>query len=213
MYSGISAPTFRRAVCDCIRIGKVRRWTRILQLRAPGGLSSRQSRFCRYDWRRTGGDGEAVNRGAKEAGGVSLGCNIQLPVEQQPNAFLDSWVEFRYFFVRKLMLAKYSYAFIALPGGLGTLDEFFEIATLIQNGKVKRFPLVLMGRDYWQPLMSMLQGMVSKGTLDSEDVGRIIFSDSPNDVATIIREQGLKEFGLTYGPRLRRSWFLFERRL
>ena len=105
-----------------------------------------------------GGPGlmEAANRGAREAGGRSIGCNIQLPVEQQPNAYLDRWVEFRYFFIRKLMLLKYSYAFIALPGGYGTLDEIFETLVLIQTHKIKDFPVVLVGREYWAPLTDFL---------------------------------------------------------
>src|SRR5208337_1004880 len=92
-----------------------------------------------------GGPGimEAANRGAREAGGRSVGCNIELPVEQQPNPYLDRWITFRHFCVRKLMLVKYSYAFIALPGGFGTLDEIFEVATLIQTRKIRDFPLVL----------------------------------------------------------------------
>src|SRR5581483_9542147 len=105
-----------------------------------------------------GGPGimEAANRGAKDAGGMSVGCNIELPEEQRPNPYLDRWIAFRHFFVRKLMLVKYSYAFIALPGGFGTLDEIFEVATLVQTRKVKEFPLVLMGVDYWQPLLDFL---------------------------------------------------------
>ena len=107
-----------------------------------------------------GGPGimEAANRGAREAGGRSIGCNIALPVEQMPNPYLDRWITFRHFFVRKVMLVKYSYAFVALPGGLGTLDEIFETATLIQTAKIRRFPLVLMGTDFWAPLMHFLQG-------------------------------------------------------
>ena len=103
-----------------------------------------------------GGPGlmEAANRGAKEANGVSIGCNIVLPQEQEPNRYLDKWVEFRYFFVRKLMLVKYSYGFVAAPGGFGTLDELFEVATLIQTGKIRNFPVVLLGVEYWSPLSS-----------------------------------------------------------
>ena len=105
-----------------------------------------------------GGPGlmEAANRGAKDAGGYSIGCNIELPEEQQPNPYLDRWVTFRHFFVRKLMLVKYSYAFIALPGGFGTLDEIFEVATLIQTRKIKEFPLVLVGEEFWHPLLDFL---------------------------------------------------------
>ena len=94
---------------------------------------------------------EAANRGASEAGGRSIGCNIELPEEQAPNPYLDRWITFRHFFVRKVMLVKYSYAFVALPGGFGTLDEIFETATLIQTGKILDFPLVLVGRDFWRP--------------------------------------------------------------
>jgi uncharacterized protein (TIGR00730 family) len=98
-----------------------------------------------------GGPGimEAANRGAKDVGGRSLGCNIELPEEQQPNAYLDQWITFKHFNIRKLMLVKYSYAFIVMPGGYGTLDELFEVATLIQTGKLQDFPVVLMGREFW----------------------------------------------------------------
>ena len=111
-----------------------------------------------------GGPGimEAANRGAKEVGGRSVGCNIELPQEQQPNPYLDRWITFRHFFVRKVMLVKYSYAFVALPGGFGTLDEIFETATLIQTGKIRDFPLVLMGREFWRPLADFLHGPLER---------------------------------------------------
>jgi uncharacterized protein (TIGR00730 family) len=111
-----------------------------------------------------GGPGimEAANRGARDVKGRSVGCNIELPAEQKPNAYLDRWITFRYFFVRKLMLVKYSYAFVALPGGFGTLDEIFETATLIQTRKILDFPLVLMGRDYWQPLLDFMESRLLK---------------------------------------------------
>lgn len=161
-----------------------------------------------------GGPGlmEAANRGAKEAGGHSLGCNIHLPVEQRPNPFLDRCMEFRHFFVRKLMLAKYSYAFVAMPGGYGTLDEFFEIATLIQTGKMKLFPLVLMGREYWGPLVGFIkERLVACGTINERDFTRILITDSPGEVASHVREAGLQQFGLSYGPKARRRWLLLER--
>jgi len=106
-----------------------------------------------------GGPGlmEAANRGAREAGGRSIGCNIELPTEQRPNPYLDRWITFRHFYVRKVMLVKYSYAFVALPGGFGTLDEMFEVATLVQTGKVKEFPIVLLGQEYWRPLTDFVR--------------------------------------------------------
>lgn len=161
-----------------------------------------------------GGPGlmEAANQGAKEAGGRSVGCNIHLPREQHHNPYLDVFVEFRYFFVRKMMLAKYSYAFIAMPGGYGTLDEFFEIATLIQTGKIKNFTLVLMGEEYWKPLIGFLRTIAEKyQTIDPIDLDRILISDSPEEVANIVRERSMKDFGLSYEPLVKKRWYFFER--
>lgn len=163
-----------------------------------------------------GGPGlmEAANRGAKAAGGRSVGCNIVLPVEQQPNAYLDDWVTFRHFFVRKLMLAKYSYAFVATPGGYGTLDELFEIAVLIQTGKMRDFPVVLLGADYWRPLVGYLRDrLVRAGTLDAADVERLVLTDSPSQAATLVRDSALQRFGLRYGFPMRPRWWLGERGL
>jgi uncharacterized protein (TIGR00730 family) len=160
-----------------------------------------------------GGPGimEAANRGAKDIGGRSVGCNIELPAEQKPNAYLDRWITFRHFFVRKVMLVKYSYAFIALPGGFGTLDEIFETATLIQTRKIQEFPLVLMGKDYWQPLLDFLRGrLIAAGTIDTADNERILVTDSAEEAVASVTEVGLRRFGLTYGPRLKRRWFLGE---
>lgn len=160
-----------------------------------------------------GGPGimEAANRGAKEAGGKSVGCNIELPQEQQPNRYLDHWLTFRYFFVRKMMLVKYSYAFIALPGGFGTLDEIFETATLIQTRKIRDFPLVLMGRDYWQPLIDFLrQRLLHHATIDPADADRILVTDSAEEAVKSITDIALQRFGLTYGPRARPRWYLGE---
>lgn len=162
-----------------------------------------------------GGPGlmEAANRGAKEAGGYSVGCNIQLPLEQEPNAFLDLWLEFRHFFVRKLMLAKYSYAFIAMPGGFGTLDELFEVATLVQTGKIQGFPIILMGSQYWAPLIRfMKETLVSEGTISQTDVEKIFVSDSPAEVVARVHNSGVRDFGLSYEPRIKRRWFLFEQK-
>jgi len=160
-----------------------------------------------------GGPGimEAANRGAKDAGGPSVGCNIELPREQKPNPYLDRWVTFRHFFVRKLMLVKYSYAFIALPGGFGTLDEIFETATLIQTHKIKDFPLVVVGKEYWRPLLDFLRGrLVESKTIDRIDAERILVTDSADEAVQWAHDAALRQFGLSYGPRIKRRWVLWE---
>ncbi len=158
-----------------------------------------------------GGPGimEAANRGAREAGGRSVGCNIELPKEQKPNPYLDRFVTFRHFFVRKVMLVKYSYAFVVLPGGFGTLDEIFETATLIQTGKISNFPLILMGLEYWRDLRELLEGMVRAGTIDAADLGRLVFTDSPDEALEVIRKQATEAFGLKRARRPR--WYFGER--
>ena len=160
-----------------------------------------------------GGPGlmEAANRGAREAGGGSIGCNIVLPTEQRPNPYLDHFVECRYFFVRKVLLAKYSYAFIAAPGGYGTLDELSEILVLIQTGKMKEFPVVLLGRDYWKGLIDFFrETLMAQSTISSADLDRIIITDDPKEAVDRIREVAMSSFGLSYGPRARRRWWLGE---
>jgi uncharacterized protein (TIGR00730 family) len=160
-----------------------------------------------------GGPGimEAANRGARDVGGRSVGCNIRLPQEQKPNPYLDTWLTFRHFFVRKLMLVKYSYAFIALPGGFGTLDEVFEVATLVQTGKIHDFPVALMGVDYWDPLIRFLrEKMVKERTIEPQDVDRLIISDSPEEVVARISNHVVPQFKLQYGPKMRRRWFFME---
>jgi uncharacterized protein (TIGR00730 family) len=161
-----------------------------------------------------GGPGmmEAANRGAKDAGGRSVGVNITLPAEQKPNPYLDRWVEIRYFFVRKMLLEKYSYAFIAMPGGIGTLDELFETAVLIQTGKIQDFPVVLMGKTFWTPLLDYMQNvLVSAGTIDATDVTRWLVTDDPEEAVATIRERAMRDFGLTYGPRAKPRWWLGEK--
>lgn len=146
-----------------------------------------------------GGPGlmEAANRGAKDVGGTSLGCNIKLPKEQQPNSYLDRWIEFHYFFVRKVMLVKYSYAFIALPGGFGTLDEVFETVTLVQTGKIREFPIVLMGTDYWRSLQSFVtEALLRNKTIAPQDVERLYLTDSPEEAVRCIQSCASKRFGL-----------------
>jgi uncharacterized protein (TIGR00730 family) len=160
-----------------------------------------------------GGPGlmEAANRGAKEVGGISVGCNIELPHEQKPNPYLDRWITFRHFFVRKLMLVKYSYAFIAMPGGFGTMDEIFEVATLIQTEKIKQFPLILMGQEFWRPLLDFLHTrLVAARMIDPKDCEHIQVTDSPDEAVRSVTQVALHQFGLTYGPRAKRHWFLWE---
>jgi len=160
-----------------------------------------------------GGPGvmEAANRGAREAGGQSVGCNIVLPVEQAPNRYLDRFVECRYFFVRKLLLAKYSYAFIAAPGGYGTLDELSEILVLIQTQKMKGFPVVLLGRDYWKGLLDFFRDtLIAQATIAPADLDRLIVTDDPVEAVEAIRGVAMSQFGLSYGPRSKRRWWLGE---
>jgi uncharacterized protein (TIGR00730 family) len=145
-----------------------------------------------------GGPGlmEAANRGAKEAGGYSAGCNIVLPHEQTPNAYLDSFVRFEHFFVRKVMLVKYSRAFVILPGGFGTLDEAFEIAILIQTRKLSAFPIVLMGTDFWRPMRAFIQErMVAAGLINAEDLAIVKLTDDPGEAVSWI-ENGIKPRGI-----------------
>lgn len=137
-----------------------------------------------------GGPGlmEAVSKGAKKNNGTSIGCNIKLAHEEKPNHYLDKRMTCKYFFARKIMLTKYSSACIILPGGLGTLDELFEMATLVQTGKLKNFPLVLMGVAYWTPLIDFLQEMlVGHNTIDQQDVDRLLITDSPKEAVEFIK--------------------------
>ena len=145
-----------------------------------------------------GGPGlmEAANLGAREAGGRSVGCNIELPFEQAPNKYLDRWVTCRYFFVRKVLLFKYSYAFVALPGGLGTLDELSEALTLVQTGKIANFPIVLIGREYWQPFVDMLSHMTIEGTVGPNDLKLLMVTDSVADAMAHIQRHAIEPFGL-----------------
>ena len=137
-----------------------------------------------------GGPGimEAANRGAREAGGRSIGCNIELPHEQRPNPYLDRFVTFRYFFVRKVMLVKYSVAFVVLPGGFGTLDELFEAATLVQTGKISAFPVVLMGKAYWAPLLAFLRDtLAAQGMVDPRDLEILTVTDSVDEAVLAVQ--------------------------
>jgi uncharacterized protein (TIGR00730 family) len=159
-----------------------------------------------------GGPGimEAANRGAREAGGRSLGCNIRLPQEQRPNRYVDRFVTFRYFFVRKVMLVKYSVAFVVMPGGFGTLDELFESATLVQTGKIAAFPIVLMGTAYWAPLLEFLRDtLAARGMIDRQDLDILTVTDSVDEAMAAI-ERGVAALPTPRRPP-RRRWLLLER--
>lgn len=145
-----------------------------------------------------GGPGimEAANRGAKEANGRSVGCNIVLPHEQRPNPYLDKWVDIKFFFVRKVLLSKYSYAFVVLPGGFGTLDEMFEAVTLVQTGKMERFPIVVMGNEFHKELREHIAKMEKEGTISAADKDLIMFTDSPDEAIAYLKDNAISRFGL-----------------
>ncbi|MGQ0561814.1 MAG: TIGR00730 family Rossman fold protein [Gemmatimonadota bacterium] len=136
-----------------------------------------------------GGPGimEAANRGAHEVGGTSVGCNIELPFEQGVNAYVDVSINFRYFFVRKTMFVKYAEAFVIFPGGFGTMDELFEALTLIQTGKVRNFPVVLFGAEYWEGLLGWLRArMLGDGMVKAKDLELLIVTDSPQEAVRVV---------------------------
>lgn len=145
-----------------------------------------------------GGPGimEAANRGAKDVGGRSIGCNIILPHEQKPNPYLDRWIDLDYFFVRKTLLSKYSYAFVVMPGGYGTLDEFFEAITLIQTGKFQKFPVVLMGTEYHKRLYDHIHHMIQQKTISDTDAALFLFTDSIEEAVAHISKYAIEGFGL-----------------
>jgi uncharacterized protein (TIGR00730 family) len=157
-----------------------------------------------------GGPGimEAANRGAKEAGGRSVGCTIELPSEQPTNVYLDRCVRMHYFFARKTLLVKYSYAFVVMPGGAGTLDELFEALTLIQTGKIKNFPIVIMGTDYWKELLHFIESMAQRGMIAANDLNLIYATDSIDEAIAHIQSHAIEPFGLkrVAHPRRHFTW-------
>ena len=145
-----------------------------------------------------GGPGimEAANRGAKDAGGRSVGCNIRLPFEQSHNPYLDRWVTMEHFFVRKTLLIKYSYGFIIMPGGFGTMDEMFEALTLIQTKKLKGFPIVIMGSDFWPEMRQFMDHMLRGATISREDLDLIKWTDSVDEAVAHLQDKAITQFGL-----------------
>lgn len=159
-----------------------------------------------------GGPGimEAANRGAKEVGGRSVGCNIELPFEQKHNPYLDKWVTIKYFFVRKTLLIKYSYAFIVMPGGFGTMDELFEALTLIQTGKIKNFPIVIFNKEFHKELLDYIDHLKLEGTISPEDLDLMLITDSVEETVHYMKEC-IERFGLRYEQHFKPLKWLFER--
>jgi uncharacterized protein (TIGR00730 family) len=157
-----------------------------------------------------GGPGimEAANRGAFESGGMSIGCNIVLPQEQKQNPYLHKSVTFDQFFIRKAMLIKYSYAFIIMPGGFGTMDEFFETLTLIQTKSITQFPIVIFGKDYYKELMEAIEDMANKGTISTDDLKLVLLTDDINEAVDHINIYITSNYKIK--PR-RKLWWLFEK--
>jgi hypothetical protein len=155
-----------------------------------------------------GGPGimEAANRGAFEWGGISVGCNIKLPYEQKPNPYVHKSITFNHFFVRKVLLVKYSYAFIIMPGGFGTMDEFFETLTLVQTKTIEDFPIVLLGKAYYKELWDYLIYMQEQGTINKEDLSLVLLTDDIHEAMHHIRTYVRKNYKIV--PRKRRWWLL-----
>ncbi len=157
-----------------------------------------------------GGPGvmEAANRGAFEAGGKSVGCNIKLPFEQRPNPYTNVSITFNYFFIRKVLMVKYSYGFIIMPGGFGTMDEFFETLTLAQTKVINDFPIVVMGKEYYKPFHHWMDHMIQEGTISEEDKKFILFTDNADEAVEHIAKYVRKHY--TPKPR-KRLWWLLEK--
>lgn len=159
-----------------------------------------------------GGPGlmEAANRGAKDVGGRSVGCNIQLPVEQKPNAYLDKWVYMKHFFLRKVLLVKYSFAFVVMPGGFGTMDEYFEALTLIQTHMIKDFPIIIFGKEYHKELLAHIEQMKNNGTINERDTRIYLVTDDIEEATELIQEKSIKQYGLKPKNKVKPFKWLFE---
>lgn len=156
-----------------------------------------------------GGPGimEAANKGAFEAGGFSVGCNIILPFEQKPNPYLHKWIDIRYFFVRKFLLMKYSYAYVVMPGGIGTLDELFESLTLIQTKMIKNFPVVIFGSEYHRELCQHIQIMAENESISPEDMKLLFVTDSVEEMSEHVRTHAIERFKLVRKQQKPKWWF------
>ncbi|WP_288879070.1 TIGR00730 family Rossman fold protein [Pedobacter panaciterrae] len=159
-----------------------------------------------------GGPGlmEAANRGAKDVNGRSVGCNIELPSEQKPNQYLDKWVYINHFFIRKVLLVKYSFAFVVMPGGFGTLDEFFEALTLIQTRKISNFPIIIFGKEFHQELIAYILRLQKEGTVTRGDTELFLVTDSIEEAVDLIREKSIKQYGLKPRQKPHPFQWLFE---
>lgn len=160
-----------------------------------------------------GGPGlmEAANRGAKDVGGRSVGCNIQLPIEQHPNPYLDKWVYMRHFFLRKVLLVKYSFAFVVMPGGYGTLDEYFEALTLMQTHKIKDFPIIIFGKEYHRELIDHIEVMRRDATISDADSRLYLVTDDIDEAVKLILEKSISQYGLKPQNKIKPFKWLFER--
>ena len=159
-----------------------------------------------------GGPGimEAANRGAKDVGGRSVGCNIVLPIEQDPNPYLDKWVDIKFFFLRKVLLVKYSYAFVVMPGGFGTMDEFFEAVTLVQTKKIHGFPIIIFDSTFHKHLLEHNQLMLEAGTISQNDPDLYFVTDSIGEAVDYIKEKSILGFGLK-PVKQKAYWGFFEK--
>jgi hypothetical protein len=160
-----------------------------------------------------GGPGimEAANRGAREVGGRSVGCNIELPHEQEPNPYMDKWVTIKYFFIRKTLLIKYSYAFVVMPGGFGTLDEYFEAITLIQTKTISNFPVVIMDKEFYKHIIAHNELMKAEGTISENDINLCLFTDDVNEAVDYIRNNTIQRYSLRPKTKVKPFAWLFEK--
>lgn len=161
-----------------------------------------------------GGPGimEAANRGARDVGARSVGCNIVLPMEQYANPYLDVSLTFDRFYVRKVLLLKYSIAFVVMPGGAGTVDELFETITLIQTGKVKDFPILLYGKEYWAPMLKQIDSMVEAGTIGREELRFLTVADNIEEATTMLQDELVEMWQKSQDRKDSPKWWFLEGR-